>query len=1041
MLIVPEERTAAAHADALARAAAIGPPHRAPTAAAPLRSLAAAAPAAVRTAAGFCSGKLRPLHYPPRGFVLYEAGVRPTARTAVAAAAAGAAGEGEDDVCVELSDFDSDAEGEALYERMRQHRQELLKQGLLKRKRNSLQEIEPLDVGWLLASDPKRGFDYLTLDEKAAFLSLKYLHLLSSTCLIGKEKLGGSTPLWKLSHLTGERRIPPNLLGPGVLKVPPGFRCLTIGQLRVLGIHCSSSRICVGADEDKTQTATSILLNDSRFEDKGTMLIVHGENPDPQDTSVYPGDQLIALGGSSQKNTALWTAWKHEYPVRVIRGYQARSEYAPEVGFRYDGLYRVVELLFDTAEPPESLYRDARAGGAPPTTAGCGAKSYGRGKGLEADSSRSSTSRTHGESGTMSSDEESSDTREESGDNASSTTPSPPKKHAAAERAAAEAAGLSASADTTQDTVKEELEEGEEDVKLLSYTQTKARSREMAAAAGANATAAAGTRPPRQEERLLKGRCVFKFLLLSIHSKQYSPPTSRWRHFRLDDMSHPLWDKDKRLKQMRQLAKRQFAAHRRIQQQLEMGDDLALTSTTTRVVEVYGQLLQQWGSTSSRRSDPVSCAQAALTVAREAGRFVKGSSLSQRCCEGFAALETWESGNAPAWAACGFLPLVLCVESYELELTPASYAERQRLVDAYLNEAAAAAEAAEGAVSAAGQRWGGAGWEGGGRRSATCGIVSSLILGAPLPASWSPWADISQGQEAFPIIAINDVDAEPPPTDFCYQTRNILFGRLPSSSMLCLCTGCVPPGVDTTDWERIASHGCLEGCSEASGASKKALRMGGRACIGELPSYCDAVRDPVTGRIYCGGANPAFVSAFRPIASCSAHCLCSPEYCANRLPEDLQYRVAVAKTRHAGWELRTLEAIPKGAFIMQYVGEVIPRAVMDGRSRQEARRGYHNYCMEAVGEERDLEYDWAAPCIDSLFIGNASRFLNHSCNPNVRVATIWRGPSLPLVGVFAQEDIPAAVHLPCSWVSKVFSPLYSRTSFLRLEPIAARRSS
>ncbi|KAL8430518.1 hypothetical protein ACSSS7_005850 [Eimeria intestinalis] len=60
------------------------------------------------------------------------------------------------------------------------------------------------------------------------------------------------------------------------------------------------------------------------------------------------------------------------------------------------------------------------------------------------------------------------------------------------------------------------------------------------------------------------------------------------------------------------------------------------------------------------------------------------------------------------------------------------------------------------------------------------------------------------------------------------------------------------------------------------------------------------------------------------------------------------------------------ERIPKGAFVMQYVGEVIPRAVMDGRSRQEARKGYHNYCMEVVGEESDLEYDWAAPCIDSL---------------------------------------------------------------------------
>ena len=60
------------------------------------------------------------------------------------------------------------------------------------------------------------------------------------------------------------------------------------------------------------------------------------------------------------------------------------------------------------------------------------------------------------------------------------------------------------------------------------------------------------------------------------------------------------------------------------------------------------------------------------------------------------------------------------------------------------------------------------------------------------------------------------------------------------------------------------------------------------------------------------------------------------------------------------------ENIAKGSFIMQYVGEVIPRAVMDGRSKQETRRGHHNYCMEAVGEERDLEYDWAAPCIDSL---------------------------------------------------------------------------
>ncbi|CDI81864.1 hypothetical protein EAH_00063570, partial [Eimeria acervulina] len=87
-------------------------------------------------------------------------------------------------------------------------------------------------------------------------------------------------------------------------------------------------------------------------------------------------------------------------------------------------------------------------------------------------------------------------------------------------------------------------------------------------------------------------------------------------------------------------------------------------------------------------------------------------------------------------------------------------------------------------------------------QSATCGIVSSLELGSPLPSDWSPWTDISQGQEALPIAAINDVDDEPPPADFCYQKRNVLFGRLPSALMLCLCTGCVPKDVDTSDWER-----------------------------------------------------------------------------------------------------------------------------------------------------------------------------------------------------------------------------------------------
>lgn len=123
-------------------------------------------------------------------------------------------------------------------------------------------------------------------------------------------------------------------------------------------------------------------------------------------------------------------------------------------------------------------------------------------------------------------------------------------------------------------------------------------------------------------------------------------------------------------------------------------------------------------------------------------------------------------------------------------------------------------------------------------QSATCGIVACIRLGPPLPLDWSPWKDISQGQEVFKIPALNPVDDTPPPTDFAcvclplsiclfassfllpsarraaigecvwvrtrsYQTRNVLFSRLPRSSTLCLCRGCIPPGVDTSDWEKV----------------------------------------------------------------------------------------------------------------------------------------------------------------------------------------------------------------------------------------------
>ncbi|KAK2196213.1 bifunctional SET domain/SET domain superfamily/Post-SET domain [Babesia duncani] len=65
-----------------------------------------------------------------------------------------------------------------------------------------------------------------------------------------------------------------------------------------------------------------------------------------------------------------------------------------------------------------------------------------------------------------------------------------------------------------------------------------------------------------------------------------------------------------------------------------------------------------------------------------------------------------------------------------------------------------------------------------------------------------------------------------------------------------------------------------------------------------------------------------------------------------------------------------------------------------------------NYCMEAVEMERQHD-DWQMPCLDSMIVGNIARFLNHSCEPNVDVVTVWRGDDFPCIGVYALKDIEA----------------------------------
>ncbi|KAK4850318.1 hypothetical protein QYF36_005638 [Acer negundo] len=82
-----------------------------------------------------------------------------------------------------------------------------------------------------------------------------------------------------------------------------------------------------------------------------------------------------------------------------------------------------------------------------------------------------------------------------------------------------------------------------------------------------------------------------------------------------------------------------------------------------------------------------------------------------------------------------------------------------------------------------------------------------------------------------------------------------------------------------------------------------------------------------------------------------------------------------------GWGLRTLQDLPKGTFVCEYVGEILTNTELYERNMKSSGSERHTYpvTLDADwGSERILK-DEEALCLDATFSGNVARFINHRC--------------------------------------------------------------
>jgi hypothetical protein len=120
------------------------------------------------------------------------------------------------------------------------------------------------------------------------------------------------------------------------------------------------------------------------------------------------------------------------------------------------------------------------------------------------------------------------------------------------------------------------------------------------------------------------------------------------------------------------------------------------------------------------------------------------------------------------------------------------------------------------------------------------------------------------------------------------------------------------------------------------------------------------------------------------IFECNHLCSCNrkPKFCPHRLvqfhPENPNIRFEVYRTKNIGWALRSLVAIPVvGTYVAEYMGELINEDEASIREIELRSMSACNYLWTQHGGN-DI-----ASTIDAQKYGTISRFINHSCDPNM----------------------------------------------------------
>ncbi|KAG5518805.1 hypothetical protein PMAC_002776 [Pneumocystis sp. 'macacae'] len=221
-----------------------------------------------------------------------------------------------------------------------------------------------------------------------------------------------------------------------------------------------------------------------------------------------------------------------------------------------------------------------------------------------------------------------------------------------------------------------------------------------------------------------------------------------------------------------------------------------------------------------------------------------------------------------------------------------------------------------------------------------------------------------------PVFLINEIDSDLSPSDFEFITSyKYGLGVEPRNPMFISGCSCSKDGCDLKNPD---SCQCLEDSNNKDFSYDE---------YGRIRSH--------TSIIY----------------ECNENCDCGIK-CPNRVVQrGRKIPLDIFKTKHKGWGLRSPRFIKAGTFIGVYLGELICQSEAEARGKKYDHIGItYLFDLDLFEDQVDDYYT-----IDAQYCGDVTRFINHSCDPNLAIYTVLRDKSdykIYDIALFAIKDIP-----------------------------------